>query len=439
MDDAELPSELFSTAERPTTSVGRVPSPTNSDSSLQGLSLNPISPENLVNPIPLYKALRETEPVYWSDTLHAWLVTRYVDVMGCFRDPRLSANRTNFYEQQLQGLGGDVAGEFLKSARLQMTMRDGADHIRVRRQASPGFTPQGLDAYRPAIRQFMGMLLDRVQEWGHMDVVKEISYQLPPLVIAEFLNIPPQDRERFQAWARPLADFANPKPGVNMQDVAREASRVTVEMNAYLAERIEERRHHPGNDMLSLMIHAQELGRMTEDDLAANTLLILTAGHLTTTDQISNGVYDLLSHPEQRQKLQKDRTLLRSAVEEMLRFSPAVPFAFRVAAEDFTLHGKNIRKGDTVFIGLASANRDPSVFTDPDTFDITRDSVQQKHLTFAFGAHHCLGAGLARREMEIATEMLLDRLPEVRLDKTKEPEYKVGLVFRSFNSLHLEW
>ena len=408
---------------------------------MQARSLEPLSPENFVNPIPLYRALRETEPVYWSSMVHAWFVTRYEDVVACLRDPRLSADRTNFFEQQLQaqGLGGDVARDFLESARLQMTMRDGADHIRVRRQSSPGFTPQSLDAYRPAIRQFMGALLDQVQHRGHMDVVKEISYQLPPLVIAEFLNIPAQDRERFQSWARPLADFSSPKAGADMREVARKANEVTVAMNTYLSGIIEERRHHPGQDMLSQMIHAQELGRMTEAELSANTLLILTAGHLTTTDQLSNGVYDLLSNPDQYQRLKDDRTLLRGAVEEMLRYSPAVPFGFRVAASDITLRGKNILKGQTVFLGLASANRDPSVFPDPDRFDITRDNVTRKPLTFSFGPHHCLGAGLARRELEIAIEMLLDRLPHLRMDESQPPEPKYGLIFRSFNALHLSW
>ncbi|WP_245814323.1 cytochrome P450 [Cystobacter ferrugineus] len=371
--------------------------------------------------------------------MHAWFLTRYEDVLACLRDPRLSADRTNFYQQQLQGFGKEVANDFLDSARRQMSMRDGADHIRVRRQASPGFTPQSLDTYRPAIRRIMGMLLDRVQDQGHMDVVKDISDQLPPMVIAEFLNIPTEDRERFQAWARPLADFSSPKQGANMEEVARSASRSTREMNAYLAEVIEARRHHPGQDMLSLMVQAQELGRMTLEDLSANALVILTAGHLTTTDQLSNGFYALLSHPDQLQKLQSDRTLLRSAVEEIIRYSPATRSAFRVAAQDFTLRDKQIRKGDTVFMSLASANRDPAVFTDPDRFDITRDSVQQKHISFGFGAHHCLGAGLARREMEIAIEMLLDRLPNVRLDETKTPEITHGMLFRSFNSLHLVW
>ena len=402
-------------------------------------SLNPLTPENLLNPVPLYKALRETEPVYWAESVHAWFLTRYEDVVACLRDPRLSANRSNFYEQQLRGMGGDAALGFFNWLRIQMTMRDGPDHIRVRRQVSPGFTPQSLDTYRPSIRQHMGALLDRVQGWGRMDMAAEISYQLPPLVIAEFLGIPGQDRERFRAWAKPLATISNPSVDMDPKEVAHNASTAIIEMTAYLDAIIEERRHHPGQDMISMMIQAQELGRMSPEELSSNSILVLTAGHLTTTDQLNNGVYDLLTHPDQVHRLQEDRTLLRTAVEEMMRFSPAVPFIFRVAASDFTLHGKDIHKGDTVFLGIASANRDPSVFTEPDHFDITRDNIKQKHLNFGFGAHHCLGAGLARRELEIATEMLLDRLPGVRLDDTQTPQPKLGLVSRGYNTLPLKW
>ena len=178
---------------------------------------------------------------------------------------------------------------------------------------------------------------------------------------------------------------------------------------------------------------------MSPEELSANTILVLTAGHLTTTDQLNNGVYNLLTHPEQIQKLQEDRTLLRSAVEEMIRYAPAVPFIFRVATTDFTLHGKNLRKGDVVFLGLGSAGRDGSVFPEPDHFDIARDNTKHKHLAFGFGTHHCLGAGLARRELEIATEMMLDRLPGMHLDPAQPPQHKFGLVSRGFNSLSVKW
>ncbi|MCY1074928.1 cytochrome P450 [Archangium lansingense] len=405
----------------------------------QKTDLDPVSLENLLNPHSLYPELRERAPVYWSAGMHAWVITRYDDVLSCYRDPRLSADRSGFYQQQLAGFGPEFAEGFLSVARRQMTMRDGSDHIRVRRQTSPGFTPQRLDAYRPAIRFIMGAMLDRVQPLGRMDLVQELSYQLPPRVIAEFLNIPQQDRERFQQLARPQAEFSNPSPGADMGEVARNASRSMTELSAYLGGIIEERRSHPGEDMLSLMIHAQELGQMTHEDLVANAILILTAGHLTTTDQISNGVHDLLTHPDQLLLLQKDRTLLKSAVEEMLRFSPSVPYNFRIAKEDIPLRGQTIGKGSTVFMSLASANRDPAVFTEPERFDITRDHLHQKHLTFGFGSHHCLGAGLARRELEISIEMLLDRLPDLRLDETKPPQVKPGIIIRSITSLNVQW
>jgi cytochrome P450 len=405
----------------------------------QRVDLNPVSLENLLNPAPFYRVLRETEPIYWSDAVRGWLISRYEDVLGCFRDSRVSSDRTGFFEVQLQGFGMEAAEGFLNTVRRQMVMRDGVDHIRLRRQASPGFSPQALDAYRPAIRRIMGELLDRVQPLGQMDLVKEISYQLPPLVIAEILGIPAGDRDRFQKWAAPQAEFSNPGPGANMVELGRRASRAVKELGDYLGEVIHERRKHPGQDILSKMIHAQEMGQMSHEDLVAQSILILTAGHLTTTDQISNGIYDLLTHPDQLHKLQEDRTLLSSAVEEMMRFTPAVPFGFRVAASDIPLRGRTIRKGDTLYLGLASANRDPSVFADPDRFDISRDYTQHKHMSFGFGSHHCLGAGLARRELEIVTEMLLERLPGLRLDETQQPQPKLSLIFHGFNSLPLRW
>jgi len=167
---------------------------------------------------------------------------------------------------------------------------------------------------------------------------------------------------------------------------------------------------------------------------------MLIAGHTTTTDQISNLVHDLLTHPEQLQMVRNNPSLLPTAVEESLRFHPAVPFHYRIAAEDIPLRGRTIRKGDVVFFGLAAANRDPQHFHEPDRFDITRDAMAQKHMSFSFGPHHCLGANLARRELEIGLEILLERMPRLRLDEERPPRQKAeSLVFRGFHSLHIRW
>jgi cytochrome P450 PksS len=413
-------------------------------SNAESFDLNPVSPTNLLAPLPLYKELRENQPVYWSKEMNAWFVTRYDDVLNCFRDPRLSANRMAFYEAQLGPLGQLGPGlidNLMWSLSHQMSMRDGAEHVRMRRPMSAeGFSPQVLDAWRPAIRQTAEQLVERVQQQGRMDVVKAVSRQLPPIVIAEFLGIPREDRDAFLEWSEPIADFNAPAAGTDVVALARTANTAIGKLLDYLRKLIEERRRNPGQDALSRMVQAQEAGRMTLDELVSNTSLILFAGHTTTTDQISNGLYALLTHPEELQKLQSDLGLVKSSVEEMLRFSPAVPFMHRIAAETFELRGKTIKKGDVVFMGLAAANRDPQAFPDPDRFDISRDNLHTKHMAFTFGPHHCIGAGLARRELEITFEVLLTRLPDLRLDEEQKPQLKChSLMFRGFESLPVRW
>ncbi len=410
--------------------------------STQSQRFNLVSPENLLNPIPVYKHLRENDPVHWSDVLQSWFITRHDDVVNGFRDPRLSADRSQFLEHQVRllGLTPEIIGNIIESLRRQMVNADGAAHLRLRRLASPGFTPQLLDTWRPAIRTTMNMLMERVQGRERMDLVKELSYQLPPLIICELLGVPAEDRERFQEWGRTIVQFNSPTVGVDLVDLAHRANEAMGELTRYLTTVIEKRRHSPGQDALSLMIQSQAEGGLSEEEVLANAVLLLSAGHLTTTDLLSNGVHDLLSNPEQFQKLREDPALIKSAVEEILRFRPAVPFIHRVAAETFQLRGRTIKKGDIVFLGMASANRDPAIFPDPDTFDITRDHFHLKHIAFGFGPHHCLGAGLARRELEIALEVLIERLPGLRLDETQAPRVKCSsLLFRGFDSLPVRW
>jgi cytochrome P450 len=416
------------------------PAEGNTVSAARVTDLNPVSPENLLNPIPFYTTLRETDPVHWSDELHGWLLTRHDDVMNCFRDSRMSANRIGVLEYQLRDLGTDVLRDFIEIVRKQMMMWDGAHHIRMRRQSNPSFTPQALDSWRPAIRRIMHLLLDRVQHQGRMDLVPSISYEMPPRVIAELFGIPEEQHDILLKWAEPIAQFGGLTVGMDVMTVARRANTAMKEFAQYLIERVEERRQAPGNDLLSRMLPALEEGALTLDEVVANTILMLTAGHMTSTDQLSNAVHDLLSHPDQLQLLRDDPTLLQSAVEESLRYHASVPFHFRIAAEDISLRGRTIRKGDMVFLGIGAANRDPAVFSDPDRFDITRDFLHQKHLTFSFGPHHCLGAGLARRELEIALEMLLQRLPGLRLDEEHPPQPKCqSLIFSGFTSLPVRW
>ncbi|AKJ03657.1 cytochrome P450 PksS [Archangium gephyra] len=401
---------------------------------------NLFSPENLRNPIPLYKDLRENDPVHFVEPMQAWFITRHDDVMEGFRDPRLSASRGQLFEYQLQGVDPNVAREFLGTIQHQMFMKDGSEHVRLRRQTLTGFSNQKLDDMRPTVHRIMRELLDEVYPQGHMDLLKDIAFPMPALALAELINVPLADRARFKRWSEYLADFSAPAVGANPVELATNANQAMVEMKQLLLPVIEERRRNPGTDSLSLMIQAEAEGRMTPEELVANICLIMFAGHTTTTDQLCNGLYDLLTHPDQLQKLRADMGLMKSAVEEMLRYTSAVPSITRVAGEDFEWHGKQLRKGQLVFLMMASANRDPSAFPEPDRFDITRDSTQQKHASFGFGAHHCMGAGLSRRELEIGLTLLLERLPGLRLDETRQPRLKChSLTFRGFDSLPLRW
>jgi cytochrome P450 len=409
-------------------------------STTRGLDLNPVSPENLRNPIPLYKELRESDPVHWSDVLQAWLITRYDDLVTYCRDPRLSADRSKYYANQIKGLGEDAAEGFMRFARLQMTMRDGADHLRVRRPAQAAFSQQGIESWLPAIRRITSEILDQVLPLGRMDLVADFSYQLPPLVIAEVLGVPASHHQRFRQWSVALGEFSSPAAGKDMKDVAARGSQGMMELSSFLAKAIEERRHAPGQDVLSQMVHHEGVGKITPEELVANAIAILAAGHLTTTDQINNSIYDLLTHPEQLRMLRENPSLMRQAVEEMVRFTPAVSTVFRVAAETFELRGRTIRKGDVVFFLVGAANRDPEVFRDPDRFDITRDSSQQRQMSFSFGPHQCLGAHLARYELEIAIGALLQHLPGLRLDPDHQPRRKLqNLLFQGFEQLHIRW
>jgi cytochrome P450 len=401
--------------------------------------LNIVSPTNLLNPVPLYRHLQESEPVYWSQEIQSWLVTRHEDVTALFRDPRMSANRMRiFVEHQLRGVGAESIQGFLRIADRQMLNRDGAEHARLRRNANPGFTPQALEGWRSTIRQTTESLLDGVQHAGRMDVVPEFTELLPSRVIMDLFAIPAKDRKDFQQWSNDAVGLFGITTQDDVQEVAKRTNAGNVNLFEYLKRFAAERRVKPGSDMLSTMIHAQEEGRLDEDELISNALLIVVAGHVTTVDQLANGVHALLTHPEQLAKLKEDPSLIKSAVEEILRFVPSVPFIHRIATEDIELRGHTIQRGQVVFLGMAAANRDPSVFPEPDRFDITRQN--NKHLAFAFGPHACIGATLARYDMEFGIGRLVDRMADLRLDEERAPRIKChSLVFRGFESLPVRW
>ncbi len=395
-----------------------------------------VHPENLANPYPLYRHLQEHDPVHWAPSIFSWFVTRYSDVAACLRDPRLSSVRTMASAAlMLRGRDVSIVKDYLRVTEQFMFMIDGPEHVRLRKHASHGFTTSALDTFRPIIVNIVDSLLAQMEGKTGIELVTEFAEPLPAITMAELFDIPKEDRAKFQGWTDAMARFFGGSLA-DIEQVAREANEGMLGMEAYLTHTIALRRKNPGRDLISLLLSYEEDGKMSTAELVANTIDLLAAGLATVKDQIGNTVYELLSRPEILARVRQDPALLKAAIEEALRCNPAAPNTYRIASEDLELCGKQIQKGQLVFVSLAAANRDPEVFSDPDRFDIDRQP--NKHIAFGVGPHACLGLGLARRQLELGIGGLLRRFPHLHFDPQNPPQpRRDNFVFSGWNSLHL--
>jgi cytochrome P450 len=378
--------------------------------SLTGRTQRPLSlcdlldPEVLANPYPLFRRLRTEDPVHWDPYLHAWVVTRYADVIRVLRD--FSANRTPTPEQ-LEKMGLSSLNSIAQVMVKQMLFLDAPAHTRLRSLASYAFTPQRVEVLRGHIREITNSLIDKVVDRGHMDVIADLAEPLPYIVTAEMLGVPVADAPRLKEWSRDFAEMLG-----NFQHNPGRAPRVArsvQEMTRYFHSAVEQIRKHPREGLIHSFLTAEVDGdRFTDDEIVANTIVTMVGGQETTTNLIGNGVLTLLRHPDQLAQLKADLAKLPSAIEEMLRFEPPSQHTARLAPEDTELGGKLIRKRQAVIAVMAAGNRDPERFRDPDRFDIARQD--NRHLSFGWAAHFCFGAALARIEGQVAFEAMLRRL-----------------------------
>src|SRR2546429_4309416 len=368
-----------------------------------------LDPEVLANPYPLYHRLRSEDPVHWDPFLHAWVVTHYADVVTVFQ--RFSANRTPTPEQ-LTALGLSALTPLARVMVLQMLFLDPPAHTRVRGLASKAFTPRRVEVLRSHIQDITNNLLDAVQDKGHMDVIADLAYPLPAIVTAEMLGVPTSDWQQLTAWS---ADFAQVLG--NFQHTPETAPRVMrslEEMVAYFRAAVRQAARHPREGLITALLTAEIEGdRLSEEEVIANTIVTMVGGQETTTNLIGNGLLSLLRHRDQLEKLHADLSLIPSAVEELLRYESPSQHTARLAPEDVELGGKLIRKRQATIAVMGAANRDPERFPDPDRLDITRQD--NRHVAFAWGAHFCFGAPLARIEGQTAFEAVLRRMPNLSL------------------------
>ncbi len=374
-------------------------------------------PELLQDPYPFYRMLRTNNPVFRvpvgdADSPGLWILTRHRDVQAVLKDSRFSVDRRQaaIVEQFKDRLPLNAAlGE--DGGLRSMLLMDPPDHTRVRGLVSKAFTPRRVAELRPRIEAIVTELLDAIDGASDFDLIDAVAAPLPAIVIAELLGVPAADHRQFKEWSSALVSAI---ASVNPLDARANFESALANLLDYLRGIIAERRKAPQDDLISAMLAAQEeRDALSDGELLATSNLLLIAGHETTTNLIGNGMLALLRNPDQFARLRDDRTLLRSAIDELLRYDSPVQATARVALEPFTIDDTTLPTGALVMTGIGAANRDPEVFEDPDRLDLGR--ANNHHLSLGYGAHFCLGAPLARLEAEIAFDALLDRYPKLEL------------------------
>ena len=387
-----------------------------------------LDPEVLADPYPLYARLRAEDPVHWDPFLHAWIVTRYSDVLTVLHD--YSADRTPTPEQ-LTAMGLSHLTPIAKVMVRQMLFMDAPAHTRLRGLASVAFTPRRIEVLRAHIQEIADRLLDSAVPSGRMDLMAQFANPLPAIVTAEMLGVPAEDHERLKLWS---ADFAEMLGNFQHNpDRVPRVLRSVEEMTEYFRGAIADQWRTPREGLVRSLLTAEVDGdRLSEEEVIANCIVTMVGGQETTTNLIGNGVLTLLRHPPELERLREDPSLSASAVEELLRYESPSQHTARMAPSDRELGGRPIRKRQAVIAVMGAANRDPERFPDPDRLDLSRQP--NRHVAFGWAAHFCFGAPLARMEGQIAFDTLLRRLPELRL-APGPLEWRENLGLRGLKSL----
>nr|WP_205616156.1 cytochrome P450 [Streptomyces harenosi] len=390
-----------------------------------------LSPDFVRDPYPVYAALRARAPVHrvrTPDGLEIYLVLGHEMCRAALTDPRLSRDwRGSGRLRQI--INADEDDPNL----AHMSMSDPPDHTRLRRLVAREFTPRRIDALAPRVQEITDRLLDAMTAHGarRADLVDSFAFPLPMTVICELLGVPELDRQAFRRWSNEMLAPTSPQA----QGAAY------ADLGAYLPRLIAVKRTEPGDDLLSALIHTvdEEGDRLSPAELVGMCNLLLIAGHETMVNMVGNGMRALFAHPGQLRLLRGDPGLIDGAVEEMLRYDGPVESSLeRLALKDVELGGVLIPAGSTVRVVLADAGRDTARFTQPDRFDIRRDT--RGHLAFGHGLHHCLGAPLARMEGRIAIRSLLERCPHITADTGDGAlQWVPGMLIRGVRKLPVRW
>jgi cytochrome P450 len=381
-----------------------------------------ITPAMRDNPYPFYAMARRMAPVVWRDEVGMWSVFTYEDVRSILRNPGLFSSDASRF---VQFNGPRPAPTMLNS--------DPPRHSQLRGLVNLAFTPRRVAGLEPRISQITDEILDAVLPTGRIDIVEDLAYPLPVIIIAELLGVPPADRAVFKRWSDDIvANLAMDFTSGPSQRLVQARD----EFIAYFTDQIELHRRDPKDDLIGALLQAEISGeKLTAEELLSFCVLLLVAGNETTTNLIGNAVRCFLDYPDELARVRDNLSLVPSAVEEVLRFRSPVQATIRFAAEDTQIGGQMIKQGQRIIVWLAAANRDPAEFPNPDRFDVGR--APNRHLSFGLGIHFCLGAPLARLETKVALESLLRRIPGFQRADSTPFEPVEGFIMHGIKHLPL--
>jgi cytochrome P450 len=392
------------------------------------------SDEVLQDPYPTYARLHEEGPLHYLDVggkWAVWSVFSHAECSSIAKDPRCSAKRA---QQMLLPLPLSRQSEFSELARmlsLWLIFMDPPEHTRLRKLLNKGFSPSVVDSLRPQVEDIVDRMLKPLERGSEVELMRQFANPLPVRIILEMLGIPQELQDTFVDWSRAIAVFRG-SPDRTLEQ-ARAAQDALLALTDFFRKAVAERRRNKGSDLISLLIDIEEEGEvLTEEELYAQCTALLFAGHETTRNLIGNGMYTLLRHPQQTTELRDNPEMIRSAVEELLRYESPVQFTARVLKEDIEICGQHIPKKWTILCMLGAANRDPKQFEEPNQLNLKR--LNNQHLAFGAGPHFCIGSQLARLEAQVALSNLLRRFPEMKLTGPR-PEWASTFGLRGLKGL----
>ncbi len=398
------------------------------------MPFDPLSPELQRDPYPIYDQLRATAPIFYSPELKLWFMSAYEDVAALLRDKRFGRSLEHIISREQLGLPpkNPQYAAFDQLSEHSMFDQEPPDHTRLKALVHKVFTPRRVELLRGQIEAISNHLLDQVADQPSFDLLEDFAVPIPVNVIAELLGVPESDRRYLRPWSAAIVAMYELN---HTEAQAARALQAAAEFADYLRDLARERLHNPQDDLISALATVEEAGEvLTEDELISTCVLLLNAGHEATVNVIGNGMLALFQHPDQLRLLRDHPEWVKAAVEEMMRFDTPLQLFRRWVLADMDYKGFALRQGQEVALLFGAANRDPAQFDQPNRLDITR--ADNPHISFGLGIHYCLGAPLARLELQTAIATLMRRLPDLRLTYT--PEFRDSYVIRGLRNLIVE-